>query len=238
MRIALLNGITSYPLAGEAGVSERTHSSAANLRIVPSIIVQADTRIRAAATLHRDRLNLATQITFSTTRQFATVRAAEEFARRYDATTPRTGTLLCDSIDPLTALTYRDTYADALVQPPARALAGATVLMDYVVLCGPCTAATGALQTIPTSIDVTGSTNPGGGAINGTYPDGGTFNSRPYYDDGTYEIAWTGTRWEIRFIIGAIVYYYSTDNVPSPDLCTTWIRDNGATGDITVVETP
>lgn len=239
MRIALRNASTLYPLAGAAGVSERTHSSAADLQIQPSIIVQADARLRAAAMLHRDRLNLATTIGFSTTRVFASVREAEVWARRYDGDFPRTGTLVCDSIDALSALTYRDEYADAVVEPPSRSLMGATVMLRYLVRCGAITEV-GQVETIPDSVDVSGSTNPGAGAINGTYAESGTFNSRPYFEDGTYEIAWTGTRWEVRLILGGNLYYYSTENVPSPHLCTTWTNNaaEGATGTLSVVETP
>ena len=98
MRISLLVGETLHPLAGEAGVSERVHSSAARLRIEAGIGSQVLRRLRAANAEPVDRGNLLTRISFSTTRLFPSPAEAFLWALDYDATFPRAGTLVIDSI--------------------------------------------------------------------------------------------------------------------------------------------
>jgi hypothetical protein len=107
MRISLLVGSTLYPLAGEAGVSERTHSSAANYRLEPVADMQTDLLVRGTARRHTDRGNLGVEISFSTTRSFDTAEAAMEWAHDYDITAPRAGTLVLES-------PARSGYADSL----------------------------------------------------------------------------------------------------------------------------
>lgn len=234
MRIALRYSSTLYPLAGEAGVSERAHSSAADVQISPAIIVQADARLRSAAILHRDRLNLATTISFSTTRQFDSVREAEVWARRYDGDFPRTGDLVCDSYDPVSALTYRDEYADAVIEPPVRTLMGATVMLRYTARCGAITEV-GAVETIPDSLDITGCTSPVD--LAGTYAKSGSLtNGRPAYTKGSYVLSWTGSAWQLT--ASSTLYYSAADNVPEPTLVAAWTTSANATGALTVIETP
>jgi hypothetical protein len=98
MRITLLSAGTLYPLAGQAGVSERVHSSAGDLRISEGIETQTSARVRAASVTHFDRLNLAADISFSTTRTFATPEAAAAWAMDYSTAFPRTGTLIIDPV--------------------------------------------------------------------------------------------------------------------------------------------
>lgn len=73
----------------------------------------------------------------------------------------------------------------------------------------------------------------GTGAANGTYTLRGTFNAKNFYnllgsgtDTAVSAIHWTGTYWEITDT-GGTQYYYSTDNVATPNLVTTWILFTG-----------
>lgn len=99
MRIALQHGSTVFPLAGQGGVDERIHSSAADLVITPGIAVQEAKYVRAANANRFDRGNLETQIAFTTHRTFATGLAAEKWALDYDLVSPRTGIVHLDRTD-------------------------------------------------------------------------------------------------------------------------------------------
>ena len=96
MRISLLNGTTIYPLAGQAGVAESVHSSAADYSVEPEISKQTSLRVRAEHAVTWDRKNLKTTIRFSTVRTFATCLLAEKFANDYDETVPRSGILIIE----------------------------------------------------------------------------------------------------------------------------------------------
>jgi len=140
MRIALLNGSTTYHLAGESGVSEREHSSANNIRFTPSRIAQEVTRIRAANATAFDRGNLRMTLEFDTARTFDDVGEAEAFALEYDASYPRTGTIIITDSDNATA--YTRNMADCLVDPPTRTVMGCTVYLSYRVTGGAITTPT------------------------------------------------------------------------------------------------
>ena len=78
-------------------------------------------------------------------------------------------------------------------------------------------------------------------AVNGTYVELGKYNSRPYYGKGGAETPSIGYRFGA-WIIAPLActsaytdfayfnnsYYYSSDNVATPDLCTTWAIKSGA----------
>ena len=70
--------------------------------------------------------------------------------------------------------------------------------------------------------------------VNGTYVDEGTTSGgKPIYfnrvvvPSGALNIQWISTYWCIKFY--ASEYYKSTDNVATPDLCTTWTKGAGGT---------
>lgn len=68
----------------------------------------------------------------------------------------------------------------------------------------------------------------GTGAANGTYLYQGLFNSKPQYDLASplRNIQWDGIdRWKIYDDDNGLLYYYSLDDVATPDLCTTWVAD-------------
>lgn len=132
MRVSLQVGSTLYPLAGEEGVSERVHSSAADFRDEPSIIVQDINRLRATHAQAVDRGNLTTRLSFSTTRKFPSVPHATMFMLDYDRTMPREGILVLEDVSPLGAVLRRH-LLNAVVDPPRRRHLGATVILDYSV---------------------------------------------------------------------------------------------------------
>jgi hypothetical protein len=134
MRAALIHSTGTLWLAGNPATAERLHSSAANLRIEGRTALQQDARVRAAATLHIDRGNLATTVSFDTSRIFSTPAEAEVWSGMYDTANPRTGTLVLASISPVNeSLLF---FHGAVVQPPRRQVIGCSVLLGYEVLCG------------------------------------------------------------------------------------------------------
>lgn len=248
MRISLYSGTTLYPLAGQSGVSERVHSSADQVTISPQAELQVAPRVRATHALHLDRANLATSISFSTSRKFSTVAEAEQWALAYDANFPRTGTLYLDTVSPLGVVT-RQTMADAVVSPPTRKCTGATVLLDYQAQGG--AIATGTV-IYPGSLHVTGTLTDGTDPV--VFPallEAGTASGKTVYTDlggyygaGGYDYIciWTvpGDLFQlVKFVSGTpVAAWYSTDDVATPDLVTTWLPSGSATGTPVVTFTP
>ena len=135
MFVSLLVSSTTYPLAGEVGVSERVHSPAGDFRVEPRTEQQVITRVRAATATVLDRGNLLYTVTFSTTRKFATPEMAAAFALNHDNLIPRSGTLVFKSASPGGFLSEHR-MAGAVISPPRRNTVGATVFLDYVVTGG------------------------------------------------------------------------------------------------------
>lgn len=136
MQVALktAEGVTHW-LAGTPGVSERDHSSVSDFRKTSRIQVQESSRVRAAYLQSWDRGNLGTELTFGTTRKFATVQAATDFAFDYDRAMPRTGTIIL--VTPISGGGQRMRYMPAaVVEPPAMVVTGVTVELQYTVRGG------------------------------------------------------------------------------------------------------
>lgn len=130
MRIALNTGSGTVFLAGNPGVSEREHSSASDIVIAPTIITQPRDGVRRVTSGERDRGNLTTTISFSTTRTFQKPVEAQQFALDYESSnSERTGSL---SLTPIggTGGAAR-TMADCVVHPPERRVTGCTVFLSY-----------------------------------------------------------------------------------------------------------
>ena len=135
MRVALIKDAVTFWLAGTPGIGEREFSSSSGLRVEAQIDVQEDHFIRATAGRLRDRKNLVTTVSFSTTRKFATATAAELFALDYDRTYARDGLLMLESPQPGGGVSRRY-LATVVVRPPAREVIGVTVLLSYVAVGG------------------------------------------------------------------------------------------------------
>lgn len=140
MRIGLLtDGILRW-LAGNPDLGERSFSSASDFRMTPKINIQTDQFLRGAAVRVRDRKNLATTITFGTTREFPTVWAAENWVLDYEATQPREGQLILESQMGGGAVVRRY-LANAVVEPPDRQVIGVSVILKYTIQGGAITSA-------------------------------------------------------------------------------------------------
>lgn len=134
MRIALVSGATTYPLAGESGIDERVHSSAADYRVTGERSTDIQRRVRALTAKAVDRKNLATTITFSTTRKFSSARLAFLYTLDHDTAVGCEGTLVMVAIEGGTTSTRH--LLNAVVSPPTRQVIGCTVLLSYTVTGG------------------------------------------------------------------------------------------------------
>jgi hypothetical protein len=117
--------LDSEILAG--GTSEREHSSAYDIVITGEIQTSVRDGVRRAISGVRDRGNLKTIISFSTTRKFASVAEAETFCLGYDATANREGTLTTDT---------GFSMINTVVLPPERRINGVSVTLRYTCIGG------------------------------------------------------------------------------------------------------
>ena len=199
MRIALYSGSTLYPLAGQQGVTEHDHSSAAGFTITPQANQQVAAYVRGTHAKPIDRGNLLNILTFSSTRKFSTAKAAQLWALDYDAAFARSGTIYLDSVGPYEAISRR-TMANAVVDPPARRCQGATVFLDYTVRGG-------AIAEQLINLIVSGCTGSGVDG-NGTLVQQATLiNSRTWWLESTAEpkakVYHDGNGWVIASLTGA-----------------------------------
>lgn len=78
----------------------------------------------------------------------------------------------------------------------------------------------------------------GSDGVDGVYTQRGVHNARPFYnlhsvaDDAvTNAISWNGSEWDI--YLGSLSKHLSLDDVPRPDLVTTWTENNHLTPTVT-----
>jgi hypothetical protein len=228
MRISLLAADIVYPLAGEAAVDERTHSSAGDLVINAAALVQTMERVRASHAKAKDRGNLRTTISFSTSRKFATPDEASLAALDHDSEHPREGILILEVTAPGGAVSTRH-LLDAVVSPPQRRCIGCTVLYAYQVTGGEIIAA-----DEPTSMWITGELTDGSDPV--IFPEMlyvGLVNGRPYYSDTGEDDSFVTLLWDDAWLLnfdGSSNMWLSTEDVARPDLVTTWTPGGDATG--------
>ena len=70
----------------------------------------------------------------------------------------------------------------------------------------------------------------GTSAVNGTYTESGTYGGRPKYVNNANSdivIEWYGGEWIIANMSTQVTYYYSSNDVATPDLCTKWKVEDG-----------
>jgi hypothetical protein len=135
MRVALLTAGAAYPLAGEEGVAERVHSSAADWEHAASVAKQPMDLLRATYSHILDRGNLLTTVSFTTTRMFETASDAWLYDLDYDRTMPRSGTLVMEALNTSGLASIRH-LLNAHVDPPRRRVTGCTVFLAYTVTGG------------------------------------------------------------------------------------------------------
>lgn len=125
MRISLVTTTATHYLAGNPGLSEREHSSAGDFEISGQVLAQIMQRIRAATAPVEDRKNLTHQVSFSTSRLFATAAEAFLYSLNPAGKTDRAGTLV------FTIGASSMSMANAVVEPPSCRVIGCTVLLTY-----------------------------------------------------------------------------------------------------------
>jgi hypothetical protein len=135
MRIGLKVGSTYHWLAGEPAVSVRAHSWADRFALTPESAQQVAQFVRGTHAKPIDRGNLLQNVSFSTTRQFASPAEAMLWCLDYDGAFPRSGELIFEAIAPNGTVTRRS-MANAVVSPPARRINGASAFVDYQVRGG------------------------------------------------------------------------------------------------------
>ena len=79
MKIGLINGETTYWLAGEPGVAESVHSSVRDFALSGDRQLEIATFVKGLVTKQFDRDNQSNEVSFSTTRTFADSNAAWAF---------------------------------------------------------------------------------------------------------------------------------------------------------------
>jgi hypothetical protein len=232
MRIALYDGSTVYPLAGEAGVSERVHSSAGDLQITPEAEMQVASRVRAGYAQPIDRGNVLHTISFATVRKFATVAAAQEWALDYEETFPRSGTLHLQSIS-AEGVARRRIMANAVVSPPQRTVTGLSVRLSYQVRGGE-------ISTQAISLVVSGCAGSGVDGNGTVAPQSTLTNGRAWWLEATADpkskVYHDGNRWVIASLTGAVTLDLYRDNTAgaaereSPLLVSAWTAVGTPTG--------
>lgn len=123
---------TEYWLAGKPGVSERVHSSVSGFRKEVDLSVQENKFVRGTQARVLDRGNIKTTLRFSTTRKFNTVPEAEAWMLDYEMATPRTGTIVLESVLSGGGVTRRY-LPNAVVRPPVISNTGVSVDIQYTV---------------------------------------------------------------------------------------------------------
>lgn len=234
MRISLYANDTLYPLAGEAGVSERVHSSAGGFELTPESEVQVATFVRGSNAKPIDRGNLLHVLTFSTSRLFASPAAAQLWCLDYETSYPRSGTLYLDAISTTGTVTRR-AMANTVVDPPRMRTIGATVMCDYIARGGAITP-----QAIYPDLEVTGPLT-SNGTTPVTFPTlvyAGDLNGKPCYSDNglqtgnTHALYWIsdgGGAWVLAQLSPSCAWTSASD-VATPDLATGWTALGTATG--------
>lgn len=126
MRITLITSGSSYPLAGQWPLSEREFAGAVDFKISAEHVAESVQRVRAANAKMFHRGNLATTVSFSTRRIFASHAEALIYAADLAEETPRTGEVMFATGAGARYL------QDAVVRPPTHEVDGCAVRMDYV----------------------------------------------------------------------------------------------------------
>ena len=124
-----------FHLAGQPGVSERVHSSAANYQKSVIYTPQVSRFVRARAVKVHDRGNQQTVISFGTSRKFEDAAEAMAWGHDHEIDYPRAGTVAVESqrANGGTLVRY---LKDAAVSPPEIQFLGATLLIYYTITGG------------------------------------------------------------------------------------------------------
>ena len=145
MRIGIQSGGSITWLAGQAGVSERVHSSANDYALSGDRQLDVASFVQTDYTAQFDRLNQPNEVSFGTTRKFSSADDCFLFTLDYLDDFPLTGELIFE-IEIPGGGTHRRQMANAVMQRPAMDPIGETLVMEYAVTGGRITVASGTGQ--------------------------------------------------------------------------------------------
>ena len=225
MRISLKVGATIYPLAGTSGVAERVHSSAGDFRITAQSEQELILLIRASTARMVDRGNLATTISFSTSRLFASPAQAFLYTLDHDAALPRAGQLWMEVETPAGA-GYSRYLMDVVISPPSRRVIGCTALLEYTATGGGIVGGPGYDAPVLT---IAGTfTKFGGGAfVFPALPMVGLSEGYPFYCSTGLPFTGAGTEIWVGWSLGSWGIYGVIDALGTPTLLYNAITANG-----------
>ena len=135
MRIGLQNGDTIQWLAGEPGVSERVHSSVRDFALGGDRQLEVVPFVKGSFTRQFDRGNQANEITFGTTRTFASADLTFLFELDYLDNIQLTGTIVFQ-IDIPGGGTETRYMANAVMQRPEMDPIGDSLMLDFSISGG------------------------------------------------------------------------------------------------------
>lgn len=146
MRIGLENGGTTYWLAGQSGVAESVHSSARDYTLTGDRQLTVAPIVKADYTRQFDRGSQANEVTFGSTRTFATGDLCFLYTLDYIDDIPLTGTLIFEVEIPGGGTSNR-VMADAVMQRPEMDPVGVSLSLDFTVTGGRISTAVGSYLT-------------------------------------------------------------------------------------------
>ena len=135
MRIGLENGGVTYWLAGEPGVAESVHSSARDYTLTGSRQLTIAPVVKGLVTRQFDRGNQSNEVTFGSTRTFATPDLCFLYTLEYLDNVPLTGTIVFQ-VDLPGGGTSSRFMANAVMQRPEMDPIGVSLTLEYSVSGG------------------------------------------------------------------------------------------------------
>ncbi len=133
MRVGIQSGGVTSWLAGQAGVSERVHSSARDFAISRERQQTSSPIVRGNFTRQFDRGSESSVVTFSTTRKFDSSDECFLFMVDYDL--PLVGTIIFEIEIPGGGVVHR-LMANAVMSKPEMTPIGETLTLDYSITGG------------------------------------------------------------------------------------------------------
>jgi hypothetical protein len=134
MKIGLINGGITYWLAGEPGVSESIHSSVADFALSGDRQLDIAAFVKGVNTKQFDRINQTNEVSFSTTRKFATSDLSFTYQLDYLSNIPLTGTLIfqIDAGGP----TFTRYMGNCVMQRPEMDPVGVSLALEFSISGG------------------------------------------------------------------------------------------------------
>ena len=135
MRIALQTNTSTYWLAGEDGVAESVHSSARDFTLTGERQLGVEQLVKTAFTKQFDRESQTNEVTFGTSRTFATSEACFLFELDYSENIPLEGSIIFEIPLPGGGVTRRY-MANAVMQRPEMDPIGVSLTLEFSISGG------------------------------------------------------------------------------------------------------